>query len=46
VFYNTEILTSGEMESSLVAPDDKCCYCGDMFPQMLLGQQAGFGASE
>ena len=41
VFSNTEILTFGEMVSSLVAPDDQCCYHGDMFPQMHLGQQAG-----
>lgn len=46
MFYNVEILTFGEMGSSLVAPGDQCCYYGDMFPQMHLGQQAECGASE
>lgn len=34
VFFNAEILTFGEMGSSLVvAPDDdRGFYCGDMFP--------------
>lgn len=46
MFYKTEILTFGEMGSSPVAPNDQCCYCGDVFPQMHLDRRAGCGASE